>query len=163
VFSVRQKIAHILYSRCGAEPPRRRTAHVLLFKEEAATRLGSRLVPKTEAAAMARAAFSTREHGAFAPEPQIRRREDDALMGTSPGQIMAGVIAAAAVAVAVALPLILFAAHAAPRPALYIALGDSYAAGDGVPPQLDIPPGCKRSSRSYPEVVARKLGLKPSQ
>jgi lysophospholipase L1-like esterase len=80
---------------------------------------------------------------------------------TRAGRISASVIAA------FALTLGVFAVHSATRqsPArtLYIALGDSYAAGDGASTALDIAPGCKRSSRSYPELVARKLGLKSSQ
>jgi lysophospholipase L1-like esterase len=46
---------------------------------------------------------------------------------------------------------------------MYIALGDSYAAGDGVPTEFDVTSGCKRSSNSYPLLVARHLGLHKSQ
>jgi lysophospholipase L1-like esterase len=71
------------------------------------------------------------------------------------------------VVAAVALVLGLLAANAAPglHPArtLYIALGDSYAAGPGIPTQIDISSGCKRSSHSYPAVVANELGLDASQ
>jgi lysophospholipase L1-like esterase len=73
----------------------------------------------------------------------------------------------AVAALALALILGLFAVHAATRqsPArtLYIALGDSYAAGDGIPTQFNVASGCGRSSHSYPVLVAGHLGLNASQ
>jgi lysophospholipase L1-like esterase len=42
----------------------------------------------------------------------------------------------------------------------YVALGDSYAAGPGISPQLDDPVGCDRSGRDYPHLVAEALGLR---
>jgi lysophospholipase L1-like esterase len=79
---------------------------------------------------------------------------------TRAGRVGTGAIAAFALALG------LFAVHAATRqsPArtLYIALGDSYAAGDGIPTQIDSPSGCERSSHSYPALVAGRLGLDAS-
>ena len=67
------------------EETRHRAARRLLLKEETRTRTGSRFVARSEADAIARAAFSTREHGAFASRasdptsgrrgPQGNRRE----------------------------------------------------------------------------------------
>jgi lysophospholipase L1-like esterase len=80
---------------------------------------------------------------------------------TRAGRISTGAVAA------FALTLGLFAVHAATRqsPArtLYIALGDSYAAGPGMPTQFDVPSGCERSSHSYPVLVAGHLALSASQ
>jgi lysophospholipase L1-like esterase len=45
----------------------------------------------------------------------------------------------------------------------YVALGDSYSAGPGIPDQNGVPAGCGRSSRSYPVLVARSLRLKTDQ
>lgn len=41
----------------------------------------------------------------------------------------------------------------------YVALGDSYAAGPLIPLQIGLPPGCLRSDRNYPAVVARTLDI----
>jgi lysophospholipase L1-like esterase len=41
----------------------------------------------------------------------------------------------------------------------YVALGDSYTAGPRIPEQYGTPAGCDRSSRNYPALVARRLGL----
>lgn len=41
----------------------------------------------------------------------------------------------------------------------YVALGDSYAAGPLIPLQTGLPPGCLRSNRNYPSLVARTLGV----
>jgi lysophospholipase L1-like esterase len=41
----------------------------------------------------------------------------------------------------------------------YVALGDSYTAGPDVPTQGGTPAGCDRSSVSYPDLVAQKLGF----
>jgi hypothetical protein len=57
-----------------------------------------------------------------------------------------------------------FVSRALPPPA-YVALGDSFTSGPDVPTQLDAatspsaPAGCMRSSRNYPSLVARALGL----
>jgi lysophospholipase L1-like esterase len=40
----------------------------------------------------------------------------------------------------------------------YVALGDSYAAGPLIPPQTGLPPGCLRSDRNYPALVAAAGG-----
>ncbi|MFD3309745.1 SGNH/GDSL hydrolase family protein [Streptomyces sp. NPDC058694] len=41
----------------------------------------------------------------------------------------------------------------------YVALGDSYTAGPKIPDQNGRPPGCDRSDRNYPALVADGLGL----
>lgn len=48
-------------------------------------------------------------------------------------------------------------AAAADEPASYVALGDSYAAGPGIPTQYGTPPGCGRSTSNYPAVAAAAL------
>lgn len=52
------------------------------------------------------------------------------------------------------------AAAAPDEPAVgsYVALGDSYAAGPLIPLQTGLPPGCLRSNRNYPALVAGTLG-----
>jgi lysophospholipase L1-like esterase len=42
----------------------------------------------------------------------------------------------------------------------YVALGDSYTAGPGIPDQSGTPAGCGRSDRNYPSLVARELDIK---
>jgi lysophospholipase L1-like esterase len=78
----------------------------------------------------------------------------------------AGRIGISAIAL-LALMLGVLTVHAVTRPGplrtLYIALGDSYTAGDGIPAPLGGPAGCERSSHSYPLLVARHLRLKASQ
>jgi len=44
-------------------------------------------------------------------------------------------------------------------PGLYVALGDSYTAGPGIPDQTGGTAGCEQSSSSYPRLVARSLRL----
>jgi lysophospholipase L1-like esterase len=82
---------------------------------------------------------------------------------TRAGRISTGAVAA----FALTLTFGLFAVHVATRPSpartLYIALGDSYAAGDGIPAQFDAASGCERSSHSYPVLVAGQLGLSARQ
>ncbi|MGH3888032.1 MAG: SGNH/GDSL hydrolase family protein [Pseudonocardiaceae bacterium] len=52
------------------------------------------------------------------------------------------------------------AAQTAGYPAHYVALGDSYTAGPGIPvPRID-PIGCGRSTRNYPALVAEALGIR---
>ena len=41
---------------------------------------------------------------------------------------------------------------------VYVALGDSYTAGPGIPDQTGHPAGCERSSANYPSLVAQALG-----
>ncbi|MBM7769959.1 lysophospholipase L1-like esterase [Actinokineospora baliensis] len=68
-------------------------------------------------------------------------------------------------AAALALTLLLVGAAATPatatayRPSFqhYVALGDSYAAGPGIPDQNGTPPGCGRSSANYAGKLARWL------
>lgn len=43
----------------------------------------------------------------------------------------------------------------------YVALGDSYTAGTFIPDPAGQPPGCGRSSRNYPALVAAALGAGP--
>jgi len=50
------------------------------------------------------------------------------------------------------------AAAGAAAPA-YVAVGDSYAAGPGIPDQTLSPPGCLRSDHDYAHLVASSLGL----
>ena len=45
----------------------------------------------------------------------------------------------------------------------YVALGDSYTAGPGIPTQDGTPSGCDRSSSNYPSLVARSLGFNTDQ
>ncbi|OLT16551.1 hypothetical protein BJF78_14140 [Pseudonocardia sp. CNS-139] len=45
----------------------------------------------------------------------------------------------------------------------YVALGDSYAGGRLIPPQIGVPAGCERSGRNYPTFVAETLGIKDFQ
>jgi lysophospholipase L1-like esterase len=62
------------------------------------------------------------------------------------------VIALAGVVTAGALP-----AAAAPGTVQYVALGDSYAAGQGAPPYLD--DVCKQSDKGYPELLDSEKGI----
>lgn len=48
---------------------------------------------------------------------------------------------------------------AAPARGPYVALGDSYTSGPGIPEQSGRPVGCDRSSRNYPALVAKELGI----
>jgi lysophospholipase L1-like esterase len=43
----------------------------------------------------------------------------------------------------------------------YVALGDSYTSGPGIPAQSGQPAGCARSDHNYPALVAAQLNLKP--
>jgi lysophospholipase L1-like esterase len=45
----------------------------------------------------------------------------------------------------------------------YVALGDSYTSGPGIPDQVGDPAGCQRSSQNYPALVAQSLGLSAGQ
>src|SRR5918998_3913984 len=56
---------------------------------------------------------------------------------------------------------VLLAAFATPASAArpYTALGDSYTAGPLIPNQTGDPPGCLRSDRNYPHLVANALKL----
>lgn len=49
------------------------------------------------------------------------------------------------------------AALAVRPPERYVALGDSYAAGPGIPTMTGVPLGCARSSANYPELVRSAL------
>ncbi|MFC1437690.1 SGNH/GDSL hydrolase family protein [Streptacidiphilus sp. N1-10] len=42
----------------------------------------------------------------------------------------------------------------------YVALGDSYTSGPGIPDRTGTPTGCQRSDRNYPSLVAESLGIK---
>lgn len=67
----------------------------------------------------------------------------------------ANVLALAVIAVALVLLAAAPAANAKPR-INYVALGDSYAAGPGIPVQIavDTPPGCAQSNNNYPHDLA---------
>ncbi|MES5820668.1 SGNH/GDSL hydrolase family protein [Streptomyces sp. RG80] len=45
----------------------------------------------------------------------------------------------------------------------YVALGDSYTSGPGIPEQTGRPAGCDRSDRNYPALVAAELGLEAAE
>ncbi|GAQ76510.1 SGNH/GDSL hydrolase family protein [Streptomyces turgidiscabies] len=47
----------------------------------------------------------------------------------------------------------------APPQGPYVALGDSYTSGPGIPSQATTPAGCARSDRNYASLVARQLAL----
>ncbi len=49
-------------------------------------------------------------------------------------------------------------AVAATAPESYVAMGDSFTAGPLIPNQLPDPPGCWRSDRNYPHLVAERRG-----
>ncbi|MGH3823230.1 MAG: SGNH/GDSL hydrolase family protein [Pseudonocardiaceae bacterium] len=69
----------------------------------------------------------------------------------------------AAIAALLALVGLPASAGAAPSdrpPERYVALGDSYAAGPGIPEQRANPRGCNRSSNNYPARLAAGLGLR---
>ncbi|MET7679583.1 SGNH/GDSL hydrolase family protein [Streptomyces sp. NPDC005423] len=51
-------------------------------------------------------------------------------------------------------------AYVAPPKGPYVALGDSYTAAPGLPGSTGRPPGCDRSDRNYPSLVAAELGVK---
>ncbi|WP_371599742.1 SGNH/GDSL hydrolase family protein [Streptomyces sp. NBC_00564] len=51
-------------------------------------------------------------------------------------------------------------ATAAPPKGPYVALGDSYTSGPGIPARTGTPAGCDRSDRNYPALVAQKLEIK---
>ena len=63
--------------------------------------------------------------------------------------------AAAAVIIATALQM---PAVPAATPLSYVAMGDSYTAGPGIPNLLPDPVGCWRSDNNYPHIVARASG-----
>ncbi|MFD3931033.1 SGNH/GDSL hydrolase family protein [Streptomyces sp. NPDC058614] len=50
-------------------------------------------------------------------------------------------------------------AAAAPSKGPYVALGDSYTSGPGIPAQTGTPAGCDRSDRNYPALVAQELEI----
>jgi lysophospholipase L1-like esterase len=52
------------------------------------------------------------------------------------------------------------AAQTAGSPEHYVALGDSYAAGPGIPVQRTDPIGCQRSTSNYPALLAEALGIR---
>src|ERR1700733_14323201 len=64
-----------------------------------------------------------------------------------------------------ALPASARMVHPVVQSPVYVALGDSFTSGPDVPTQLDAvtspraPASCMRSSRNYPSLVARTLGL----
>lgn len=81
------------------------------------------------------------------------------------GARRAGIAAALGALMAVVVTLVA-GSRATPTPAIaveplptgYVAMGDSYTAGPGIPTQVPEPPGCERSDRNYPHRVAAALG-----
>lgn len=71
------------------------------------------------------------------------------------------VVAVVAAATVLALPGLASTAAATPVSAVtrYVALGDSYASGPGIPAQRADPAGCQRSTHNYPAFLARALGI----
>ncbi|MEW1720548.1 SGNH/GDSL hydrolase family protein [Streptomyces sp. NPDC093109] len=51
---------------------------------------------------------------------------------------------------------------AAPPRGPYVALGDSYTSGPGIPGRAGLPAGCDRSDHNYPALVAERLGIGPA-
>lgn len=66
-------------------------------------------------------------------------------------------ILAVGAACVVGISMMTAGAAAAGQPVEYVALGDSYAAGPGIPP-IDPNLACQRSERNYPNVAAATLG-----
>ncbi len=70
----------------------------------------------------------------------------------------------AVAAAATVLTLLGFPSTGAPRtisaPEHYVALGDSYASGPGLPEQRTDPIGCQRSTHNYPALLAQTLGIR---
>ena len=60
-------------------------------------------------------------------------------------------------------PAAAFTQSSAASHGVYVALGDSYTAGPGIPDQTGTPSGCDRSSGNYPALVAQSLGLSGTQ
>jgi lysophospholipase L1-like esterase len=60
-------------------------------------------------------------------------------------------------AVGLAAALLPGRALAAPAIGRYVALGDSYTAGPGIPSQVTLPAGCRRSDHDYPALVNATL------
>lgn len=67
------------------------------------------------------------------------------------------VAALAAIVLGVSTLAVTPAVAATPTGAVYVALGDSVASGNGILPYLD--KECLRSKRSYPELLAKELGI----
>jgi lysophospholipase L1-like esterase len=55
--------------------------------------------------------------------------------------------------------LVAVPADAAPGRGGYVALGDSYASGPGIPDQTGLPAGCARSNHNYPALLAQWLRI----
>jgi lysophospholipase L1-like esterase len=68
-------------------------------------------------------------------------------------------VAAAAVLGLLGLPTI-GAAEVRSAPQHYVALGDSYASGPGIPEQRADPIGCQRSTQNYPALLAQELRIR---
>jgi lysophospholipase L1-like esterase len=58
---------------------------------------------------------------------------------------------------ALATPALGWAAPTSGNPTEYVALGDSYVAGPGIPQQNGLPAGCARSDNDYPAIVRATL------
>lgn len=68
--------------------------------------------------------------------------------------LVTAVLGAASALVA---PTTAWAAPGSGNPAEYVALGDSYVAGPGIPQQSGLPAGCARSDNDYPAMVRATL------
>jgi lysophospholipase L1-like esterase len=60
-------------------------------------------------------------------------------------------------------PTAAFTQSGATAHGVYVALGDSYTAGPGIPDQTGTPSGCGRSTNNYPALVAQAVGTSGTQ
>lgn len=70
-----------------------------------------------------------------------------------------GVVAVLALAIPLAAATPAMAQPSSDGPQSYVALGDSYTSGPFIPVQTGRPPGCLRSNRNYPSLVAQAFGV----
>ncbi|MGH3781355.1 MAG: SGNH/GDSL hydrolase family protein [Pseudonocardiaceae bacterium] len=70
------------------------------------------------------------------------------------------VVVAAAAVLALLGSLTTAAAETVSAPKHYVALGDSYASGPGIPEQRADPLGCQRSTHNYPALLAQALRIR---
>lgn len=75
----------------------------------------------------------------------------------APRRIGAVAVLALAIPLAAATPAM--AQPSSGGPQSYVALGDSYTSGPLIPVQTGLPPGCLRSNRNYPSLVAQTFGV----
>ncbi|MGH3565973.1 MAG: SGNH/GDSL hydrolase family protein [Pseudonocardia sp.] len=70
-----------------------------------------------------------------------------------------GVVAALALAIPLAAATPAMAQPSSGGLQSYVALGDSYTSGPLIPVQRGLPPGCLRSNRNYPSLIAQTFGV----